>query len=161
MTPEPRPALVSMRTTSGFTLLMTSTICAWTLNASVASLPDGVAMGVGVADGSDDGDDDGAIVAAASDADDCGLPDWNATRAPTLDEPDDPQATATSAIRMANMTGATTRCVVRRRGTDTRYTSWAPPSCRWAASRCPMIRQPTEMGLKIPRRRRGSSSRPW
>jgi hypothetical protein len=124
------------------TFLITSTICAWTVKASPASLVgdevvgdevvgDEVVgdevVGDGVACDSDDGDGTslGVAVAPATDADDCGLPVWKATRAPTLAEPDVPQAITTSAIRMMDIAWATTRCVVRRRDTDTWYTSWA------------------------------------
>src|SRR5450759_4224674 len=153
MTPEPRPALVSMSTTVGLTFLMTSTICAWTAKASPESLAGAEAVGdVLACDGNDDdggADAVGVLVPAASGADDCGLPVPKATRAPTLAEPDVPQAVATSAIRRTNMTWATTRCVVRRRDTDTWYTSWAPPSGRWAASRWPMFKLSTEVNLKV------------
>src|SRR5664280_2185285 len=111
MTPEPRPASVSMSTTAGLTFLITSTICAWTVKASPESF-----VGDGVASDRDDGGGDGAslgvAVAPATDADDCGLPVWKATRAPTLAEPDVPQAITTSAIRTMDIAWATTRCVV-------------------------------------------------
>src|SRR5664280_1036149 len=121
MTPEPRPASVSMSTTAGLTFLITSTICAWTVKASPESLAGDDAagdevVGDGVASDRDDGGDDGAslgvAVAPATDADDCGLPVWKATRAPTLAEPDVPQAITTSAIRTMDIAWATTRCVV-------------------------------------------------
>jgi hypothetical protein len=63
-----------------------------------------------------DGD---AVAPAASDADGCGFTVWRPTRAATLDEPDVPQAIATKPIKTTDMTRATTRCVVRRRDTDT------------------------------------------
>src|ERR1035437_1179491 len=108
MTPEPRPASVSISTTSGFTFLITSTICAWTVKASSASLPEGEAVGDGVevdgveVDGVEvDGD---AVVPAASEADGCAFTVWRPTRAATLDEPDVPQAIATKAIKTRDMT---------------------------------------------------------
>src|SRR5450759_582261 len=163
MTPEPRPALVSMSTTVGLTFLMTSTICAWTAKASPESLAGAEAVGdVLACDGNDDdggADAVGVLVPAASGADDCGLAVWKATRAPTLAEPDVPQAVATSAIKTMDTTWATTRCVVRRRDTDTSCTSWAPLSCRWAVSRRLMFRPSTEVNLKVSRHGRRCSKR--
>jgi hypothetical protein len=50
---------------------MTATIWLWTLKASPASLPDGPAVGEGVATG--DEEDDGVSVAAASGAEGCAV----------------------------------------------------------------------------------------
>jgi len=95
-------------------------------------------------DGDDAGDDDdaGVLVPDAGGPDSCGLLVWSPTRAATLAEPDAPQATTNSAMRTTDMTRATTRCVVRRRDTDTWFTSWAPPSCGWTAQGCPYSRKP-------------------
>src|ERR1035437_4703374 len=112
MTPEPRPASVSIRTTSGFTFLITETICDWIVRESWGlPLPvEALGDGVGVSD--EDGEDAwGELVPAGNVADGCGRLAWRPTRAATLAEPDVPQATTNSAMRTRDMTRATTRCI--------------------------------------------------
>lgn len=116
----------------------------------------GDAMGDGVDVDAVDGDevepDGDAVAPAASDADGCAFTVWRPTRAATLDEPDVPQAIATKPIKTTDMTRATTRCVVRRRDTDTFF---VPPGHRRLgrlASRWHMFRPRAETGLKVPRR---------